>query len=247
MWKKTLATVLLASACNATDPTATGLVDDAEPDFIDESAPVQGKADGDQAFPESCRKMAVAAVANLEKQNTAKATVKQVTDGGRFGDQRTLKVEVVRKLNGKAEMDTLDVDVSEDGSDCWVYAVRSTKRVPEASVLAPDVYEAGATALEPGAGCQYAAKKAATKLIALNQGTAHESVSGYVGFLSKSANVLEVGIDLVAPGAEVDALVTYVVKTEPRRNSACLIWGIQNGLFYADRSDTERVDDKPSP
>lgn len=183
----------------------------------------------------------------METQNGAVTTVKSIDAYNTPGFRQTLQLSVVRKLAGKTEKDIVEVDVSESQDDeCTVGAVRAMSRVAEAYLLEPGMYEAGATMVTPSAACKYAAKKAVNRLIAVNGETAQVAASSDVGYLSKTAYILEVGLKYTdksfTPGPDEEP-ETFVVKAEPRGKSACLIWGVQDGRAYLSQEDYEDLDD----
>lgn len=247
MWKKILCAALFATACNDASIADAPIDEAPEGAFLDETMPVGSKADNVEIYTEACRKAALAAAKKVEMQNGATVTVKSIDAYNTPGFRQTLQLGVVRKLWGKTEKDVIEVDVSEnDESECTVGAVRSTSRVAQAFLLEPGMYEAGATMVTPSAPCQYAAKKAVKSFIALNGESSFIAPTSKIGFLSKTAYVLEVGLKFAdpsfAPGPE-DEPATFVVKAEPRGKSACLIWGIQDGRQYLSSEEYDDLDD----
>lgn len=245
MWKKIAGVMLFAGACVGGDGAAPGAVspeEAAEPAFVDESAPVSGgKADSSTAYSEPCRKQAVAAVGALEKQNYATTTVKQVELARLNGMLPELRVSIERKLNGKKQKDTYLVVMDPSGGTgegelCAVAALRSESKVPY--TLDPEMIEAGSTMVTPSAACQFAARKAVRRIIAINQPLLEQTVRSADEFVSKTAGVISVLVEEEIPeeGGGVFPYL-YAVKTEPFGKSGCYVWGLQNGTYALDEPE----------
>jgi hypothetical protein len=225
------AAAITTSACNVGPADQTALDADApEGDFVDESQPVDGKADTNALFSERCRKRAVNAVGILEKQNKATSKVKKVTLGsGEAQSDLRLRVELDRTLNGKKSKDVYLVDLYEQEDTCQLTGIRSEKKT--VADLYTQYDESEPPIVAPSQACAYAAKKAVNSIVADNDYEVPQYALKVYGFVSQKDNLVRV---LVAEDLAEEWggswIRPWAVKTEPFGKSGCFVWGMQDNV-----------------